>query len=415
MESPPIYLDCNATAPMLPEVVEAMRDAALRFVGNPASQHEFGRQARRAVEAARERIGQLLGARTTGLDADQVIFTSGGTEANNLALRGLLQRAGASPPPAVEQLRGRAGGGDAPARRSDFALSRLAISAIEHPSVARTAEKLQSDGVFVEQIPVDRKGILRLDAAEDVLSRSPSLVSVMLANNETGAIQPIAELVELSRHLADRAALVHTDATQAVGKTTVDFASLGVDALTCTAHKLHGPLGVGALILRHGVPLAPQLMGGFQQAALRPGTESAPLAVGFAAALEAWHAEAAQRELRMRTFRDRLERQLLEGDAAAVVIAGEAPRLPHTSNVAFVGLDRQALAIALDLAGVACSTGSACASGSSEPSPTLLAMGLEKPLVDGSLRFSLGALTTAAEIDEAARRILLCCKRLRRQ
>lgn len=294
-------------------------------------------------------------------------------------------------------------------------MSRLAISAIEHPSVARTAEKLQSDGVFVEQIPVDRKGILRLDAAEDVLSRSPSLVSVMLANNETGAIQPIAELVELSRHLADRAALVHTDATQAVGKTTVDFASLGVDALTCTAHKLHGPLGVGALILRHGVPLAPQLMGGFQQAALRPGTESAPLAVGFAAALEAWHAEAAQRELRMRTFRDRLERQLLEGDAAAVVIAGEAPRLPHTSNVAFVGLDRQALAIALDLAGVACSTGSACASGSSEPSPTLLAMGLEKPLVDGSLRFSLGALTTAAEIDEAARRILLCCKRLRRQ
>ena len=208
---------------------------------------------------------------------------------------------------------------------------------------------------------------------------------------------------------------VHTDATQVVGKLPVNFRELGVDALTFTAHKFHGPIGIGALIVRHGVVLAPSLHGGFQQAGLRPGTECVPLALGMLAALAAWARDADARRERMATLRDRLERQVLTGDRAPAVIGAAAPRLPHTSNIAFAGLDRQALAMAFDLAGVACSTGSACASGSSEPSPALVAMGLPEEQISSSIRFSLGATTTAAEVDEAARRILSVVNRLRRE
>jgi cysteine desulfurase len=234
----------------------------------------------------------------------------------------------------------------------------------------------------------------------------------MLANNETGVLQPIHEIAVLCH---DAKTLLHTDATQAVGKIPVHFRDLGVHALTATAHKFHGPLGVGVLILRHGVPLTSSLHGGFQQASLRPGTESVALAVGMQTALEAWYRQATDRFERMTVLRDRFECTILGGDPNAVVIAAAAPRLPHTSNIAFVGLDRQALVMALDLAGVAWSTGSACASGSSEPSPTLVAMGLPEEQISSSIRFSLGATTTAEDIDEAARRILNVCNQLRRQ
>ncbi len=208
--------------------------------------------------------------------------------------------------------------------------------------------------------------------------------------------------------------LDHADATQVVGKLSVNFTELGVDALTATAHKFHGPLGIGILLIRHGVQLAPVLHGGFQQAALRPGTESVALAVGMQTALELWQREADARRERMTILRERLEQTIIAGWPDAVVIGGQSPRLPHTSNIAFVGLNRQALVMALDLAGVACSSGSACASGSSEPSPTLLAMGLPEEQISSSLRLSLGATTTRAEIDEAARRILNVCNNLRR-
>jgi cysteine desulfurase len=237
------------------------------------------------------------------------------------------------------------------------------------------------------------------------------LVSVMLASNETGVIQPVAEIAALCRAAG---ILIHTDATQAVGKVPVDFHALGVDALTLAAHKFHGPVGIGALVVRHGVPLESSLHGGFQQAGLRPGAESVAHAVGMLTALEAWAHEAQPRRERMTTLRDSLERPLLAGDKRAVVIGAAAPRLPHTSNIAFVGLDRQALMMALDLAGVACSTGSACASGSSEPSPSLVAMGLPEEQIFSSIRFSLGTTTTAADVDEAARRILNVVNRLRR-
>ena len=320
------------------------------------------------------------------MDADQLIFTSGGTESNNLALAG-LQRAGASPPPADPH---------------------LLISAIEHPSIARTAEHLAAT---LQTLGVDADGLIRLDQLEPLLTPATRVASIMLASNETGVIQPIAAAAEICR---SHGTPLHTDATQAVSKIPVDFQALGVDALTATAHKFHGPLGVGILLLRHGVKLEPALFGGFQQAALRPGTESAPLAIGMQTALELWQREATDRLARMTSLRDQFERSILAGWPEAVVIGGQAPRLPHTSNIALVGLNRQALVMALDLAGVACSSGSACASGSSEPSPTLLAMGLPEALISSSVRFSLGATTTPAEIEEAARRILNVCNNLRR-
>jgi cysteine desulfurase len=388
---PPIYLDHNATAPMLPEVADAVREASLRYGGNPASQHEPGRRARRALEAARERIAGLLGA----APADRLIFTSGGTEANNLALMGMV----AQPRPSLV--------GAAAGRASPHIL----ISPLEHPSVARTADHLATHGWTIDRLAADTSGVVRIVELPTLLHPDTRLVSIMLASNETGVLQPIAEIAALCR---ERNIPVHTDAVQVVGKLPVNFQALGVDALSLAAHKFHGPLGIGALLVRHDATLAPSLHGGFQQASLRPGTESVPLALGMCAALEAWQREADARRERLTAMRDQLERQLTAGDPRAVIIGANAHRLPHTSNIALVGLDRQAVAMALDLAGVACSTGSACASGSSEPSPALVAMGLPDEQISSSIRFSLGATTTPAEIDEAARRILSVLNRLRR-
>ena len=295
------------------------------------------------------------------------------------------------------------------ARRS--VAPRLVISAIEHPSVTRTAEALAAGGIDVQTLGVDEAGIVRLDQLAPLLAPSTQLASIMLASNETGVLQPVAEAAAICRR---HDVLLHTDATQVIGKLPVNFTELGVDALTATAHKFHGPLGVGMLLLRHGVQLAPTMQGGFQQAALRPGTESVALAIGMQTALELWQREADDRRERMTSLRDRLERALVAGWPAAIVIGSQSPRLPHTSNIALVGLNRQALVMALDLSGVACSSGSACASGSSEPSPTMLAMGLPEEQISASVRFSLGASTTPAEIDEAARRILNVCNNLRR-
>jgi cysteine desulfurase len=413
MPAVPIYLDHNATAPILPEVADAMRAAALRYHGNPASQHDAGRQARRALEQARSRIAEILGARTTGMNADQLIFTSGGTESNNLALHGLLGHTDATL---------RAGGLNPPAHGASPppAHSQLVISAIEHSSITRTAESLtlrlpsRAAGFIppaLQILGVDNAGIIRLDQLESLLTPATQLASIMLASNETGILQPVAAAAAICR---SHGVLLHTDATQAVGKLPINFTKLDVDALTATAHKFHGPLGVGILLLRHGVQLTPALHGGFQQAALRPGTESVALAIGMQTALELWQRDADARREQMTALRDQLEHAILTGWPDAVVIGGESPRLPHTSNIALVGLNRQALVMALDLAGVACSSGSACASGSSEPSPALLAMGLPEEQISSSVRFSLGATTTPAEIDEAARRILNVCKNLRR-
>ena len=379
----PIYLDHNATTPILPEVASAVHDAALRYPANPESQHELGRKARRALEDTREQIGHLLGARLKGLAADKVVFTSGGTEANNLALRGLTQM---GPP------------------------GQLVVSAIEHPSVLEPAAQLELQGWQVDRALVDSDGVVQTDEFAQLLTSETRLASLMLANNETGVLQPVAALANLCE---ERGILVHTDACQAVGKLPVNFAELSVAALCCTAHKFQGPLGIGVLLLRHDVPLQPSLFGGNQQGGLRPGTESVALAIGMRKALELWHLEADKRYARLTELRNLLEKSLLAELPAAVVIGCPSERLPNTSNISFPGYDRQALVMAFDQAGVACSTGSACASGSSEPSPVLVAMRLKEAVIHGSIRFSLGVTTTRAEVSEAAGRILSICKRLR--
>jgi cysteine desulfurase len=381
---PAIYLDHNSTTPLDPRVAEAMAQCRAAGLMNPASQHEFGRRARRALEEAREGIGQLLGARTSGLDADRVLFTSGGTESNNLAIFGLARASGSRP--------------------------RVVVSAIEHPSAIGPCEELVRRGAELQRLRVTPTGAADLEHLEALLRDGAGLAVLMLANNETGVIQPVREAAELCRR---HGAILHTDAVQVAGKLPVGFASLGATSLAASAHKFHGPRGIGVLVIRNDAALVPLHHGGFQQKGLRPGTEPVELAVGMHEALRIWHAEQEARLARLTALRDRLESLLAAGAPKIVVNGQSSARLPHTSNVSFPGADRQTMLLALDREGVACSTGSACASGSSEPSPVLLAMGLPQETVESSLRISLGATTTLEEIDEAAARMLAVYRRLR--
>lgn len=385
----PIYLDNNSTTPLDPRVLEAMTRVWRDCGANPASQHAAGRAARRLVEEAREGIISLLGGRTSGMAADRLVFTSGGTETNHLALHGLLQ--------------------------ADRKQQCLAISALEHPSIQGTAEFLRQQGNLIHRLPVLRTGVVDIAAVDSLLhgdeSARTQLISLMLASNETGVLQPVQDVCRLA---AATGTLVHTDAVQAVGKVPVHFRELGVAAMTVAPHKFHGPLGIGGLLLRHDVQLQPLMFGGFQQGSLRPGTENAALAVGFFTALQICLDESASRWDLLVTLRDELARILYTKIPNTVIIGEEVPRLPNTLCISFPPLDRQALVMALDLAGVACSTGSACASGSSEPSPTLVAMGLPPDVVGSAIRFSLGGFTTAAEVRSAAERILKTVNQLQR-
>jgi cysteine desulfurase len=383
-----IYLDHNSTTPLLPEVVSAMAEWQGQRFGNPASAHQAGRRARQALEQAREDIGRMLGADTERA-GDRVIFTSGGTEANHLAVLGVAGRLAPHTPP-----------------------HEAIVSAIEHTSVRGLADLLERRGWLVHRLPVTRQGVVDLARLEPLLNERTRLASIMLANSETGVVQPVARIVE---RCAPRGIVVHTDAAQGVGKLPVDFRSLGVHLLSVAPHKFHGPLGIGALVVRGDVELEPLLVGGSQQTGLRAGTESVALAVGFRAALAAWQRDRTQRTARLARQRNELEAamQAALGDALAINGAG-AERLPQTSNMAFLGYDRQALLMALDLAGLCCSAGSACASGSSEPSAVLKAMGCSDAALRGSLRFSLGATTTDAEIEEAIARMVATCRKLPR-
>jgi cysteine desulfurase len=372
----PIYLDNNATTPVLPAVWEAMRPFLTDIYGNPASAHRAGRRARQALEDAREQTAALLGA-----GADEVLFTSGATEANNLALFGLA--------------------GDPPAH--------VISTPIEHPSVLEPLQRLAERGFAIEWLPVDAGGIVRTESLGGLLRNETRLVSVMLANNETGALQPVREL---AMQVGDVA--FHCDAVQAVGKMPVRFHELGVSTLSLSAHKFHGPKGVGALLLRRGAKLQPQLCGGHQQRGKRPGTEPVALAVGLAKALQLWQHEHEMRWAHVLRLRQHfLER--LRAEAAPVVLNGpEAGGLPHTVNVSFPGCPAESLLMNLDLAGVCCSTGSACSSGSLLPSPVLKAMGVADEVLHSAMRFSLSARLTEGEVDEAVRRITAAVARLRR-
>jgi cysteine desulfurase len=382
-----IYLDNNATTLIDPSVAKAMHEVAQSRLANPASQHRMGRLARTVLENARDQIASLLGARTQGMAADRVILTSGGTEANCLAIRGLSA--------------GRNGA--------------IVISAIEHPSVLETAQVLGRQGRVIRVLPVDSHGLARLDILQGWLDASPqqpiALVSLMLANNETGVIQPVKQAA-LACHRAG--VPMHTDAVQGVGKIDLSFAELEVDAMTVAPHKFHGPVGIGALMTRSQTDIQPLMQGGFQQLGLRPGTEPVVLAVGLARALALAMEGTPENARNMRALKDLFERRLQERLEGVHVLGHPTLRLPQTSSLAFQGTERQSLQMALDFAGVQCGTGSACASGSNQPSHVLQAMGIPKELVACAVRFSLSRETTDSEIEQAIDRIVETVCRIRR-
>ncbi len=376
-----IYLDHNATTPLDPSVLEAMRPYFLN-AGNAESRHTAGRAARRAWDEAKETVARILGA-----EPSEVIFTSGGTEANNLAVFGL---AGAEHEPA-----------------------HVVSSPIEHPAVAEPVARLEVAGFAVDRPGVGRDGLADADAMAATLRDDTRFATLMLANNETGVLQPVAALARLANA---RGVPVHTDAVQAVGRVPVDFHALGVATLAASAHKFHGPVGVGVLLVRAGVRLGSRLFGGGQQQGRRAGTIAVPLAVGMATALRNWHDEASARAARWSALSDRLESSLIVALGADHVVrngpADASRLLPQTRNLGFLNLDGDALLMQLDLAGVCASLGSACASGSTRPSPTLVAMRVPDDRLRSSVRFSLGATTTEAEVDEAVARVVEVARRL---
>jgi cysteine desulfurase len=360
-----IYLDYNATAPVAPAVVEAM-SRALGEVGNPSSVHAYGQRAKALIDDARARVAALIDA-----DPTEVVFTSGGTEADNFALRGAAD--------ALE-----------PAGRRH-----VVTTAIEHEAVLNTVKALERRGWSATRLTTDRTGVVAPDALREALEPETSLVSIMHANNEVGTIQPVAELAAIAR---GHGAVFHTDAVQSVGKIAVAARALGVDLLSLSGHKFGGPPGIGALWIRRGVRLQPYLTGGRQERNRRAGTENVPAIVGLGVAA----GEAAARvgeAARLASLRDRLEAGILTSVPGTAVNGDPARRVANTSNVGFDGVEAESLLIALDLEGIAVSTGSACSSGSLEPSHVLRGMGLPAPRARSSIRFSLGASTTAAEID----------------
>ncbi len=366
-----IYLDNNATTAIDPAIARQMYELHLEGVANPASQHRPGRLALKQLEQAKNSLLDSLGAPNSGMETAQVIFTSGGTEANNLAIHGY-----AALHPGL-----------------------VIVAASEHSSLLDPAHELGPERCRV--LPVDSHGRCDLGQLEDWLTADAAricLVSVMLGNNETGVIQDLSKICQLCRPYSIP---VYCDAVQAIGKIPVDMCELGLSALSLTAHKLHGPVGIGALILLPAEKIAPLLLGGGQQLGLRAGTEPVIPAVALAHAVElSCQARSSGEYAQVAELRNRLEAALVAlGNVE--VIAEQSERLPHVSNLAFLGLDRQAVQMALDLSGIACSTGSACASGSSRPSHVLTAMGLSQAAIRGSIRFSLSRYTTPQEIDSA--------------
>ena len=365
-----IYLDYNATTPPAPEVVEILTRVARDHVGNPSSVHAFGQRAKALVDDARQAVAALIDA-----DPTEVVFTAGGTEADNLALRGAAEALAHGP------------------RR------RIITSGLEHEAVLNTVKALERHGWQITRLTTTESGVLGPEALRAAIGPETALVSVMHANNEVGTIQPIDELAAIAH---EHGALFHTDAVQSVGKIPVSVRRLGVDLLSLSGHKFGGPLGAGALWIRRGVRLVSALTGGRQERNRRAGTENVPAIAGLGVAATLARAHAAKVAEAVGPLRDRLENAILGSVAGTSVNGDRARRVPNTTNIGFDGIEAESLLIALDLEGVAVSTGSACSSGSLEPSHVLRAMGLPTTRARNSLRFSLGAATTAEEIDTVA-------------
>lgn len=375
-----LYLDHNATTPLDPAVRAEMDDYLDRTVGNPSSPHGLGQEAKRILDRARARVAALVGARP-----HEILFTSGGTEADNLAVFGSVAAI--------------------PARRH------LVSVASEHQAVRNPVTHLAETGHEVSWAKIDRQGRIDPVGLAGLVREDTALVSVMLANNETGVIQPVAELAE---PVHAKGALLHSDAVQALGKIPVDVAALGVDLLSLSSHKIHGPQGVGALYARAGTRIAPLLFGGQQERGLRPGTENVVGIAGFGKACELATTRLAADADRIARLRDEFEAALRQRLPQIVVHGAAAPRLPNTSYIGFPGLNGEALALLLDLLGVAVATGSACSSAAHGPSHVLQAMGLSYQEAASAIRFSFGREHTAEDIALAVERVCQAVADLRR-
>ncbi|MFL5385537.1 MAG: cysteine desulfurase family protein [Longimicrobiaceae bacterium] len=363
MEDTGVYLDHAASAPLRPEAREALLPFLDGRFGNPSSIHRFGREARAALEDARARLARVIGAAPA-----ELVFTRAGTEADNLAVLGRARERPGAP---------------------------VAVSAIEHRAVLASAHAAEEAGSPLVLLPVDGGGVVRLDALDAALEAGPAVVSVMWANNEVGALQPVGEIGARCRAAG---VAFHSDAVQALGKAPVRVDQVPVDLLAFSAHKVGGPKGVGALYVRRGTRLHPLLFGGGQERGMRPGTEDVAGAAAFAAAAEGAEAERETAMARIGALRDRLEAGLRDAVPGLIVNAAGAPRLPTISNLSVPGADPELLLMGLDLEGIAASSGSACSSGAVEPSHVLTAMGIPRELAGPSLRFSLGWTTTEADV-----------------
>ncbi len=372
-----VYLDNNATTPLLPEVFEAMRPHFLERFGNASSIHQQGQQARAAVEHAREQVAELLNCR-----AAEIVFTSGGTEGDNLALFGLVQP------------------GD-----------HIITSSIEHHAVLNSCHRLGQTGCSVTYLPVDGRSLVDPDDVRRALRPETKLITVMAANNETGVLQPVSEVGKIA---AEADVYFHTDAVQAAGKVPVDVKEIGCDLLTISAHKIHGPQGTGALFVRKGTLLQPLFYGGRHERSRRAGTENLAGIAGLGKAAEIARLGFEDGSVaQMAEFRDRLEKMILREVEHVAVNGGGVTRVPNTTNISFDYIEGEAMVIALDLKGLAVSTGAACSSGAIEPSHVLTAMGLSANRARGSIRFSFGKQNTAEDVDFALTLVPEVISRLR--
>jgi cysteine desulfurase len=372
-----VYLDNNATTPVLPEVFEAMRPYFVEHFGNASSIHHHGQETRAAVERARESIAALLGCRSA-----EIVFTSGGTEADNLAIFGLV-------------------------RPGDHVIT----STIEHHAVLNTCKHLQEKGIEVTSVPVDGTCLVDPDDVRRALRTNTKLVTIMMANNETGVLQPVAEIGKIC---AEADVYFHTDAVQAASKVPIRVKEIGCDLLSISGHKFHAPQGVGALFVRKGTTLEPRFFGGSHERSRRAGTENVPGIAGLGKAAElAMKSFELEEDRQIAALRDRLESAILNNVEASGVNGAGAPRVPNTSNIYFDYIEGEALIIALDLKGLAVSTGAACSSGAIEPSHVLTAMGLRPDRARASIRFSLGKQNAAEDVDLAVQLVPASLARLR--
>jgi cysteine desulfurase len=383
-----VYLDYNATTPVEPEVLDAMLPYLSAEFGNASSIHTFGQKARAAVETAREQVAALIGARP-----QEVFFTSGGTESDNHAIFGIVSSATSI------------GSSTSPTSRPH-----VITSLVEHEAILNACQALERQGVDVTYLSVDCDGLLDLDDLRHALRPETALISIMHANNELGTVQPLEEIGRIA-HEED--VYLHSDAVQSAGKIPIDVNRLQLDLLSLSAHKLYGPKGVGALYVRGGTRLRQLLYGGHHQRGVRPGTENVAGIVGFGKAAEMARSALANDAKRLSALRDQLEHGLVHRVPNSRIHGGQAPRTPNTTNLVFPGLEGEALLIALDLKGLACSTGAACSSGALEPSHVLTAIGLPAEEARASLRFSLGRHTTPSDIEFALSVVPAAVARLR--